>query len=57
LPFIETRFCPEPSALITNICGPPSRSETNAICDPSGDQAGPESMARLLVSRFRIFPL
>jgi len=35
---------------ITKICGLPERLDTNAICDPSGDQDGELSMAWLVVS-------
>ena len=43
--------CPEPSGFITYISSLPSRLELNAIFVPSGDQAGSDSRAGLLVSR------
>ena len=39
-----------PSALITQICGDPDRSDVNAISRPVGDQLGSVSIPRLFVS-------
>ena len=40
-----------PSASMTQICGPPERSDVNATCVPVGDHVGVESAAELFVSR------
>jgi len=45
-----------PSAFIIQICRDPDRLETNASCDPSGDQAGMESDAAPVVNRCRLDP-
>src|SRR5947208_15392144 len=50
LPWKVTRLAPPPEADITKICGVPWRFDTNAICDPSGENAGELSIAGLLVS-------
>src|SRR5262245_29069099 len=44
VPLVDTRRAAPPDAGTTKICGPPSRSDTNAISRPSGDHAGPVSM-------------
>jgi hypothetical protein len=45
-----------PSAFITKICGEPDRSDTKAICSPSGDHAGETSIDGLNVRRFTLRP-
>ena len=51
LPWNVTRLAPPPVDDITKICGEPCRFDTNAICDPSGENDGELSIAGLWVRR------
>ena len=56
MPLNDTCVTPPPPDDTVKICGPPLRSETNAIWLPSGDHAGDVSIARLSVIRLMIEP-
>ena len=44
VPTIDTRRWFDPSMFMTKICGLPSRFDTKAISEPSGEKAGEVSM-------------
>src|SRR6187551_4065892 len=58
LPFVKVSWvCPVPSGFMRKISSLPSRTEENAILDPSRDQAGSPSRPFAVVRRRRSLPL